>query len=55
VNFYDFASLFLEKLKCPNALYLDGEISAFYVPGMKDTVPHTFGPMFGVVEKAKNP
>jgi uncharacterized protein YigE (DUF2233 family) len=54
VNFYDFASLFLTKLKCPNALYLDGHISAFYVPGLKDTVPHSFGPMFGLVEKAKN-
>jgi len=51
VNFYDFASLFLDELKCPNALYLDGDISAFYVPGMKDAVPHTFGPMFGVVAK----
>jgi uncharacterized protein YigE (DUF2233 family) len=55
VNFYDFASLFLEKLKCPNALYLDGDISAFYVPGVKDPVPHTFGPMVGLVEKAKSP
>jgi uncharacterized protein YigE (DUF2233 family) len=51
VNFYDFAALFLGKLKCPNALYLDGNISAFYVPGGKDTVPHSFGPMFGLVEK----
>ncbi|MCE0482950.1 MAG: phosphodiester glycosidase family protein [Methylacidiphilales bacterium] len=55
VNFYDFASLFLDKLKCPNALYLDGEISAFYVPGDKDPMPHTFGPIFGLVEKAKTP
>jgi uncharacterized protein YigE (DUF2233 family) len=51
VNFYTFASLFLNRLKCPNALYLDGTISAFHVPGMKDTVPHSFGPMFGLVEK----
>ncbi len=53
INFYDFASLFLACLKCPNALYLDGVISAFYVPGMKDPVPHSFGPMFGLVEKTK--
>jgi len=53
VTFYDFASLFLNKLKCPNALFLDGDISAFYVPGQNDTVPHSFGPMFGLVEKAK--
>ncbi len=51
VNFYDFAALFLSRLKCPNALFLDGDISAFYVPGVKDPVPHTFGPMFGLVEK----
>ena len=51
VNFYDFADLFRTKLKCPNALYLDGGISAFYVPGEKDTVSHSFGPMFGLVEK----
>lgn len=53
VDFYDFAALFLVHFKCPNALYLDGDISAFHVPGMKDDVPHTFGPMFGLVEKAK--
>jgi len=53
VNFYTFASLFLEDLRCPNALYLDGTISAFYVRGKNDTVPHSFGPMIGVVEKAK--
>ena len=51
VNFYDFAFLFLTRLKCPNALYLDGDISAFYVPGTKNTVPHSFGPMFGLVTK----
>ena len=51
VNLYDFAALFLTKLKCPNALYLDGDISAFYVPSVKDTTPHSFGPMFGLVEK----
>jgi len=54
VNFYTFASLFLNRLKCTNALYLDGTISAFDVPGAKDTVPHSFGPMFGLVEKVKN-
>jgi len=51
VTFYDFASLFLTKLKCPNALFLDGDISAFYVPGQPDPTPHSFGPMFGLVEK----
>jgi len=54
VNFYDFAALFLTKLKCPNALFLDGDISAFYVPALKDPIAHSFGPMFGLVEKTKN-
>ena len=51
VSLYTFAALYRERLKCPNALYLDGTISAFHVPGDKDTVPHSFGPMFGLVEK----
>ena len=50
VDFYEFASLFLNRLKCPNALYLDGEISAFWVPGVKNQPPHSFGPIFGVAE-----
>jgi uncharacterized protein YigE (DUF2233 family) len=53
INLYDFAALFQSRLKCPNALYLDGDISAFYAPGKKDALPHAFGPMIGVVEKAK--
>ncbi|HHG84028.1 MAG TPA: hypothetical protein ENJ82_04700 [Bacteroidetes bacterium] len=32
VNFYDFASLFRDRLDCPDALYLDGSISEFYLP-----------------------
>lgn len=34
VNFYQFATFFRDKLKCPNALYLDGSISAYYTPQM---------------------
>ncbi|HEX2900267.1 MAG TPA: phosphodiester glycosidase family protein [Bacteroidia bacterium] len=32
VNFFDFASLFKDRLNCPDALYLDGSISGFYLP-----------------------
>lgn len=32
VNFFDFASLFRDRLNCPDALYLDGSISEFYLP-----------------------
>ena len=55
VTFYEFASLFLMKLKCPNALFLDGDISAFYVPGMADNKAHSFTAIFGLVEKEKSP
>ncbi|MFC6661842.1 hypothetical protein [Deinococcus multiflagellatus] len=29
VNFYSFALFFRDTLRCPDALYLDGSISAF--------------------------
>lgn len=32
VNFYSFAVFFRDTLKCPNALYLDGSISAYATP-----------------------
>lgn len=32
VNFYDFGTLFKDRFQCPNALYLDGNISAMYAP-----------------------
>lgn len=33
VTFFEFATLFRERLGCQNALYLDGEISRFCIPG----------------------
>lgn len=40
-NLYHFAEFFRDKLKCPNALYLDGAISYVYIEGettpMRDT------------------
>ncbi|WP_229753122.1 phosphodiester glycosidase family protein [Deinococcus aerophilus] len=32
VNFYSFAVFFRDRLKCPDALYLDGSISAYATP-----------------------
>lgn len=52
VSFYNFAAFFRDRLKCSNALYLDGAISEFHVPGMKHSAPEHFGPMIGVVTKA---
>jgi uncharacterized protein YigE (DUF2233 family) len=34
VNFYDFGTLFRDKLHCHNALYLDGHISEMYAPDL---------------------
>jgi uncharacterized protein YigE (DUF2233 family) len=58
VTFYEFAELFRTKFQCPNALYLDGDISDFWTPGMKETEgQHHFGPMIGVIRSvdAANP
>ena len=53
VTFYSFASLFLE-LKCPDALFLDGSISALYAPALKRNDGwKSIGPMIGVVEGLK--
>ncbi len=52
VNFYDFASLFLEEFGCQNALYLDGVISEMYLPelGRFDSTGR-FGIIIGVGRK----
>jgi uncharacterized protein YigE (DUF2233 family) len=50
VDFYAFAEFFREKLGCPNALYLDGDISDFWTRGdVEKENQHHFGPMIGVV------
>ncbi|MDF1859215.1 MAG: phosphodiester glycosidase family protein [Verrucomicrobiales bacterium] len=40
-NLYNFAEMFRDKLNCPNALYLDGDISYIYIrditPPLEDT------------------
>jgi uncharacterized protein YigE (DUF2233 family) len=54
VNFYDFASLFRDELKCANALFLDGGGGAgIYNPAMgrNDISWHGgYGPIVGFVE-----
>ena len=54
VNFHDFARLFRDHLRCPNALFLDGGRGVgLYSPvlGRDDKSWHGgFGPMFGFVE-----
>jgi len=54
-NLYNFAALFRDKLECPNALYLDGDISYVYIddetPPLKET--NWFAGIFVVTEPAK--
>jgi len=54
VNFHDFARLFRDELKCPDALFLDGgRGSGIYVRAMdrEDQSGHGgFGPIVGLVE-----
>lgn len=33
VNFYEFAAFFRDELQCDDALYLDGFVSQYYIPG----------------------
>lgn len=50
-NFYDFASLFRNVLKCPNALYMDGAICRSYIPSLKrNQLGGNFGAMIAVTE-----
>jgi uncharacterized protein YigE (DUF2233 family) len=52
--FYDFARFFKEKLNCDNALYLDGDICAIYLPELgyrgEDRI-QSFAAMFAVLDK----
>ncbi len=54
VTFHEFARLFRDRYKCPNALFLDGSISALYAPQLKRADGwRPMGPIVGVVEKKK--
>jgi uncharacterized protein YigE (DUF2233 family) len=50
VNFYDFAEYF-KNLGCTNALYLDGAVSAMYLPEKKwEQLTGNFGVMIAIAE-----
>ncbi len=54
VTFYQFATLFRDDLKCPNALFLDGGIaSALYAPSIGKHDKKDMGVMIGVVENSQ--
>ena len=53
VTFHEFARLFRDALKLPNALYLDGNISRLYAPGLgRDDPGLPVGPIIGTVLSA---
>lgn len=53
VTFYEFATLFRDRLGCPDALFLDGSVSSLYAPEVgRDDGLLPLGPIVGVVEKA---
>lgn len=53
VEFRAFALFFRDRLRCNDALYLDGSISALYAPELNrsDFLRPTMGPMIGLVTK----
>lgn len=54
VTFYQFATLFRDRLACPDALYLDGSVSSLYIPALnRDDGLTPLGPIVGVVGKAQ--
>jgi uncharacterized protein YigE (DUF2233 family) len=51
VTFYQFATLFRDRLNCPNALFLDGSVSSLYAPSLgRDDALLPLGPIIGVVD-----
>ena len=51
VNLHTFARFFRDKLITPNALYLDGAVSALYAPELgRNDAGLAMGPIIGVIE-----
>jgi uncharacterized protein YigE (DUF2233 family) len=51
LTLYEFATIFRDVLKCPNALYLDGSVSSVYAPSLKERVQRAeLGPIIAVVD-----
>ena len=57
VSFAAFARLFRDRLKCGNALFLDGgSVPSLYVPSLnRGANLFSIGPMIGVFERATRP
>jgi uncharacterized protein YigE (DUF2233 family) len=53
ITFYDFALLFRDRLKCTDALYLDGNVSSLYALSLgRDDERVPLGPIIGVTAPA---
>lgn len=51
VNFHEFATMFRDKLHCPDALFLDGAISSLHAPKLnRSDFRVDLGPMIGLTE-----
>ncbi|MEM1035293.1 MAG: phosphodiester glycosidase family protein [Pseudomonadota bacterium] len=51
VTFHEFATLFRDVLETPNALFLDGQVSRLYAPGInRNEIGSDLGPIVGVIE-----
>lgn len=48
-NFHDFGTLFRDRLDCPNALYLDGQISQMYLPELYHYAFWTWRPLVSII------
>ena len=56
VNFYEFATLFRDALKCRDALFLDGTISSIHSPELnRSDAPFPLGPILGVTAEKPKP
>ena len=49
VNFHDFGTLFRDRLDCPNALYLDGQISGMYLPELHHYALWAWRPLVAII------
>ena len=54
VTFAEFAKLFRDRLKTPNALFLDGSVSSLSAPGLDRTGFRSLGPMIGAFERGRS-
>lgn len=53
-NFHDFATLFRDRLDCPNALYLDGQLSRMYLPEMSYHAYCPWQPLVTIIGLSKS-